>query len=240
MTFVDFNLPSWYKGMVRNFLEKISKPAFSFSFLFLLAFSLESFDIPKINTPLQPKVDYEVEVKDKYSDSFITSSDENYEANETYFLPGQKIYVRTKVSSSSSADAKLTLSDGNKNTVLVTKMTKSGDYYYSVVEAPKTSGLYYLRAEIKGEGISFIGEKNIYIDGEQNGNSSASVKVEIENVLNASDVDYEDTENKVENKTENDLINSNENPLNSSVLRIINNIIRQLIKEIFRNFSFKI
>ena len=207
---------------------------------YFLPFIFITIPLYPINVPDIPEINIKSEIKEKYSDSFSVSSNSDFSDEKIYFSPGQSIFVRVKVSSNQNANGHIFLFDEKKSEIFKGEMKKSEGFYSSQLQAPGKEGLYYLRAEIKGEGISIIAEKNIYVNGKQNGNSSTSVNVDIENVLNASDSDYEDTENDIENKTENDLFNSNETPSSGNILRIVNNIIKQLIKEIFKYFSFNL
>ena len=139
-------------------------------------------DIPKIpiDTPKMPDIDYEQILMPKDDSSFATFSDSAHSKIETNFNPNQTVYIKVNIDSSQDAAAELALSDASKKEILKISMNRNGNVYTSQLNAPSTPGVYYVRVEIKGNGLSFIGERNINV-GDTSG--QAVVEVDIENVV---------------------------------------------------------
>lgn len=95
---------------------------------------------------------------------FIISKKPDFSSEDVNFSAGETVYVRVENGSSQDASAVLSLLDAGKKTILRLSMTKNGGYKASF-KAPNAGGVYYVHIEIKGEGLSFSGEKNINVGG---------------------------------------------------------------------------
>lgn len=139
-------------------------------------------DVPKIpgDIPEIPDIDYIRREIPKSDSSFATFSDSGYSEIEINFNPNQTVYIKVNIDSNYDVVAELTLLDASKKEIFRTSMNRNGNVYTSQLNAPSTPGVYYVHVEIKGNGLSFIGERNINV-GDTSG--QAVVEVDIENVV---------------------------------------------------------
>ena len=143
------------------------------AFLILPLFQIKIPEVPKIENKI-PETSFAT-----YSDSEMTKEVSN-------FSLGQIVYVKADINSTLEGNTNLNLLNSNKKFILSIGNFRNGKIITANFKSPETSGIYYLHLEVKGENLSFIGERNINIGDIQGGDvRSESV---IKNVINSSSV----------------------------------------------------
>jgi hypothetical protein len=141
------------------------------------------FQIPDMSPVLE---DYEKNLPERAETSFITCSDAGCSNKEINFHPGQTVYVKVKKKQRTSGIASLRLLDGNKAEIAKVGMQQLGDGWAGSLITPNISGVYYVNVEIKGEGLSFSGERNIYVRNGLDSQNLGEVKAKAESISDES------------------------------------------------------
>ncbi len=146
-----------------------------------------------------PKVPEVEVIEDKVSKSlFIVSRNSDFSSQDVNFSPNEKVFVKVSQNSDIPANATLTLLDQDKKTLFTLSMTQDKNEFKASFEAPNNQGVYYVHIEIRGEGLSFSGEKNINVQGDSSDNSNTqNVKSEASSFVSTSEKDLGQSANTV-------------------------------------------
>lgn len=125
------------------------------------------------------------EIKDR--SFFATYADSQYLKKEVNFSPGQSVFVKVTLASSTSASGVLTILDQEKSQVKKVFLEQKGQEFVGKVSTPLLSGTYYVHVEIKGEGLAFSGERNITVIGSAAEENKAPVRSEAKSIVSTSE-----------------------------------------------------
>jgi hypothetical protein len=123
-------------------------------------------------------------IESKVRATFGIYKDEAFSQEEVNFSPGQKVFV--KVSGvGEGTEATITLQDENKTKIFELNMDRNGADYTGRLNVGEKEGIYYIHIEITGEGVSFVGERNINVGG-ASGQTVSNASVEAVSISDTS------------------------------------------------------